>query len=123
MTVLIDSSAWFDHFFGNRRGEAVRRILAGDEAIIISSINLMEIYAHYLKKSPGEADEKKIFLLARCQLVPADKEVVLEAARVKVRRGLSLADAIVWATAEKHGAKLVCCDSDFRGYKPLELLR
>ena len=101
----------------------MRRILSGPESVLVSSIVLMEVYARFLKKSPGEADEKKIFMLSRGQLISVDKEIVLDAARLKVRRGLSLADAIVWATAEKHNATLITADNDFRGYRPLQLLR
>ena len=123
MTALIDSSSWVDFFAGATRGKPVQTLLDSGEKIIMSSINLFEIYSKFFKYSEQEADEKRFFLLARTEVVPADKEIVVSAAKLKIQRGLSLADAIVWATAEKHGAKLVTADRDFRGYMPLELLR
>ncbi|MFH1106768.1 MAG: type II toxin-antitoxin system VapC family toxin [Candidatus Micrarchaeota archaeon] len=123
MTALIDSSAWLDHFMAEKRGLEVRELLKSDEKVVTSSINLFEVYFQSLRKFPKEAEEIRGYILSRCDVIPADKEIVRDAAKVKLARGLSMADSIVWATAEKHGATIYTSDADFRGYRPLRLLR
>jgi predicted nucleic acid-binding protein len=53
--------------------------------------------------------------LRRARIVPVDETLALEAADVALSYGLAMADALVYATAKRHGAKLVTADSDFRG--------
>jgi predicted nucleic acid-binding protein len=123
MTALIDSSAWLDYFLAEKRGKPVRELLQSGEEILASSVNLFEVYFKLMKFFPSQAEENRLYLMSRCKIIPADKEIVLEAARIKLRRGLSFADSTVWATAERHNARLVTSDADFKGYKQLELLR
>ena len=123
MTTLIDSSAWLDHFLAEKRGLPLKELLQSDEKIITSSLNLFEVYYKSLRNFPKEAEEIRGYILSRSEVIPADKDIVRDAANVKLARGLSMADAIVWATAEKQGATLVTSDRDFKGYRPLQLLR
>lgn len=44
-----------------------------------------------------------------------DEPLALEAADVSLRFGLAMADSLVYATAQQHGATLVTGDSDFDG--------
>jgi hypothetical protein len=48
--------------------------------------------------------------LRRATIVPVDESLALEAADVALERGLAMADAIVFATAQRHGATLVTGD-------------
>jgi predicted nucleic acid-binding protein len=55
--------------------------------------------------------------LRQATIVPVDESLALEAADVSLRFGLAMADAFVYATAQRHGAgaTLVTGDADFRG--------
>lgn len=123
MTAFIDSSAWIDYFHGEKSAAKVNEAIQSGERIVTSSLNLLEVYFKYLKLLPAEADDRLAFVCSHAEVVAPDKAVVTEAARLRIQRGLATVDAIVWATAEKHGARLLTSDRDFKGYKPLELLR
>ncbi len=123
MTALIDSSAWIEYFTASKKGQPLHSLLSGNEPLLVSSLNLFEIYYKFLKYSREEAEEKRVFISTRAEVIPPDKEIVVQAAHLKLNRHLSLADSIIWATAEKHNARLVTADLDFKGYKNLELLR
>jgi predicted nucleic acid-binding protein len=51
--------------------------------------------------------------LRRATIVPVDDSLALEAADVALAWGLAMADAIIYATARRHGATLVTGDTDF----------
>lgn len=44
-----------------------------------------------------------------------DDSLALEAADISLRQGLAMADSIIYATAIRHGARLITSDSDFKG--------
>jgi predicted nucleic acid-binding protein len=51
-----------------------------------------------------------------------DEALALEAADVALSRGLAMADAIVYATALRSGARLVTGDRDFEGLPDVVLI-
>jgi predicted nucleic acid-binding protein len=53
--------------------------------------------------------------LTRATIVPIDESMALEAADISLKLGLAMADALVYATAQRHGATLVTGDADFAG--------
>lgn len=53
--------------------------------------------------------------LRQATIVPIDESLALEAADVSLQFGLAMADALVYATAQRHNATLVTGDADFRG--------
>ncbi len=123
VTVLIDSFAWFEYFFGTARGKKVREILQSDERIIISSINLFEVYSRYLGFAEGEADEKKNFMLARsAEVVDASKDIAVAASKLKKAHGLAMADALILATAFAKNAKLLTGDKHFARFDNVILI-
>jgi predicted nucleic acid-binding protein len=50
-----------------------------------------------------------------CQVIALDTEIALEAAEVCRSHKLATADAIIYATAQAKGAKLLTCDAHFEG--------
>ena len=123
MAILIDSYGWFEYFFGSKKGETVRSIVGSGERIVISQINLFEVYYRYLKNAPAEAEEKKALLLTRCELADVDKETALAAAKIKAEHHLGMADAIVFATAKKHNCRLLTGDKHFEKLPEVEFLK
>ena len=61
--------------------------------------------------------------LHRARIVPVDEPLALEAADISLRCGLAMADSIVYATAQRHGATLVTGDADFDGLPGTVVIR
>ena len=51
--------------------------------------------------------------LRRATLIDVDAPLAIEAADIALETGLAMADAIIYATARRHGATLVSGDADF----------
>jgi len=61
--------------------------------------------------------------LRRATITPIDESLALEAADISLGRGLAMADSLVYATARRHGAKLVTGDNDFEGLPDAIVIR
>ena len=122
MTVLLDSWAWIEYIKGSKFGNEVNRYVDSEEEIIISSINISEIYKKLLDDMPNEADRIIEMVLNRSFFVFADVEISLNAARIKHEKKMGMADAIVLATAKSHKAKIITGDNDFRGLDNVKII-
>jgi predicted nucleic acid-binding protein len=116
LTVLIDSWAWIEFFQGSNAGAAVMGYLDDDQDLIISAVNLAEVYRWILHFYDERiAEEKKAAMKERCLLIDVDEEIAVEAARIKHRLKWGLGDSIVYATARREAASVLTGDSDFKG--------
>lgn len=119
MIVLIDSWAWTEFFAGTKTGEKVKTcVMDENQEIIISSINLAEIYRIALSRfDESTAEKRRRSMLSRCFLIPVDEEIAVMGAKLRQQRDWGLADALIYATAVREGAKVMTGDPHFKGLK------
>jgi predicted nucleic acid-binding protein len=117
LIVLIDSWAWVEFFAGSKTGESVKTyVMDENQEIIISSINLAEIYRIALDRFDEKAAEKRRrAMISRCYLVPVDEEIAVKGAKLRHERDWGLGDALIYATAIREGAKVLTGDPHFKG--------
>jgi len=127
--------AWAVMAFLQKKQPAATRVRAllleaqnGTARLFISLINLGEVY-YSIGKGQGQktADETLAQLrLLPIEILPADNESVLAAARLKMKYALSYADAFAAQCAQQLGAVLVTGDPELIALKSkvkLEKLR
>jgi predicted nucleic acid-binding protein len=81
----------------------------------VSAIEIYEVYKVIRRDLSEDRALEAVSVLRRATIVPVDESLALEAADVALSRGLAMADAIVYATARRHGATLLTGDADFDG--------
>ena len=113
MTVLIDSWAWIEYFKSSEAGKRAKGFIEGG-SIIISAINVAEVFRHMLILSKKDAEDALSFMLKISFVVPVSVKLAKDAALIKHEKKWGLGDSIVLATALQHGAKVVTGDSDFK---------
>lgn len=125
MRVLIDSFGWIEYFGEGALVEKYARYIekANREEYYTPSIVLYEVY----KKIKREGSEEKAleayaYIFAYTSIVPLTGDLAVEAAEISLKRGLSMADAIIKATAERHKAKVVTGDKHFKGLEGVKLI-
>lgn len=89
----------------------------------MSAIEVYEVYTVVRRDLSEERALEAVSALRRATIVPVDQSLALEAADVALTRGLAMADAIVYATARRHGATLVTGDADFDGLPDAVVIR
>jgi predicted nucleic acid-binding protein len=124
LIVLIDSWAWVEFFAGSKIGEKVKGyVMDENQEIIISSINLAEIYRIALDRFDQLAAEtRRRSMLSRCFLIPVDEEIAVQGAKFRHDRDWGLGDALIYATAVREGAKVLTGDPHFKGLKDVIFL-
>ena len=117
MTVLVDSCVWIEYFQGSKKGEKARKYIEGDYAIIVSSINLSEVYRFMLSKKGVKEADNAINFIAECSFsIPVFDDIALFAAQLKHEHKFGLGDALVYSTALINKAELITFDSDFKNF-------
>ena len=124
MIVLIDSWSWVEFFAGSKTGESVKSyVMDENQEIIISSINLAEIYRIALDRFDEKmAEKRRRAMITRCYLISVDEEIAIMGARFRHERDWGLGDALIYATAIREGAKVLTGDPHFKGLDDVILL-
>ena len=117
MTVLVDSWAWIEYFKGSTPGLKAGEIIESGRKLLLSTINISEIYFFLLRNKPAEADKLINFVLSSSFVISIDSRIALKAAKIKQIQKLGLADAVVIATAEENNATILTGDDDFKNSK------
>jgi predicted nucleic acid-binding protein len=89
----------------------------------VSAIEIYEVYKVIRRDISEERAMEAVAALQRATIVPVDSTLALEAADISLQRGLAMADSLVYATAQRHGAKLVTGDTDFDGLPDVTIVR
>ncbi|OFW54628.1 MAG: hypothetical protein A2146_08735, partial [Actinobacteria bacterium RBG_16_67_10] len=97
--------------------------LEGREPLLVSAIEIYEVYKVIRRDVSEERALEAVSALCRATIVPVDASLALEAADISLERGLAMADSLVYATARRHGARLVTADSDFEGLPDAIVMR
>lgn len=118
LTVLIDSWAWIEFFKGSKAGEKVKDFIDGSDIVVISAINMAEVYRWFLRSyTNAEAEEARKVMKEVCLVVPVTEGIAVEAAGIKHRKKWGLGDSLIYATAKQEKAEIVTGDPDFKGIK------
>jgi predicted nucleic acid-binding protein len=120
---LIDSWAWIEYWKGGELAKEAARFIDGDEESVVSAINVAEIY-FWVARYYGErtADAKLKTVEKRCHVIPVEKELAVDAAKIRITDKLALADSIIVATARRAGGKVVSGDPDLKLLKDVIFL-
>ena len=117
MTVLVDSWAWIEYFKGSDAGKKAKEVIESGEGIIISTINISEVYRFLLHNKPEDAERLLKFMMNSSFVIPLDTNLAIQAAKIKNTHGMGLADAIVTATAEENKTPILTGDDNFKNMK------
>ncbi len=113
--ILVDSSGWIEYLADRPRADEFAPYIEGDEPLLVSAIEIYEIYKVIRRDLSEERALEAVSALNRATIVPVDDVLALEAADISLELGLAMADSLIYATAQRHGATIVTGDSDFEG--------
>ena len=91
--------------------------------MLVSAIEVYEVYKVVRRDLSEERAIGAVAALRRATIAPIDESLALEAADISLETGLAMADSLVYATARRHGARLVTADTDFEGMPETIVIR
>lgn len=112
--ILLDSSCWISYFLGDPCAENIEGHLQRPESCLVPTLVVYEVFRQLLKKIE---EKRAVHLIAQMDegtSVSLDQNLALYAAQLGLEHNLGTADAVIYATALAHNAKLVTLDNDFR---------
>ena len=112
---LVDSSGWIEYIGDGPKADAFGKYLNDYTSLLVPAIIVYEIQKKLLLTRNDRALDRFISHAFRSIQVPLDAELAGAAAKTSVEHRLAMADAIIYATAQKHKASLITADPDFRG--------
>jgi len=110
--LLVDSSGWLEFFTDGPLSATYAQHLKHPNDVLTPTIVLYEVYKVIKRQQSEEEALTAIAQMSKTQLVPLNDTIALTAADASLTYQLAMADAIVYATALTHKAKLVTSDAD-----------
>ena len=89
----------------------------------MSTIEIYEVYKVIRRDLSEERAVEAVSALRQATIVMVDEPLALQAADLSLAHGLAMADALVYATAQRFGATLVTGDTDFEGLPDTVVVR
>jgi predicted nucleic acid-binding protein len=108
---VVDSCGWLEHLIGGSNAQFFEPILLDQDQLLIPQLVIYEVCRRVLQfGAPGTAD--KVFRsMSALRVVTLDADGAYMAAQSAIRYKLHMADAIIWQTAQTHGAALYTQDA------------
>ena len=112
---VVDSSAWLEYFADGPNADFFAGSIQNLAELVVPTLSLYEVFKRVLQQR-GEGDAlQAMAVMLQGRVVDLDADLALSAAKVSVELGLPMADSVMLATAQAHGAVLWTQDRDFEG--------
>ncbi|MCC5970119.1 MAG: type II toxin-antitoxin system VapC family toxin [Pararhodobacter sp.] len=120
--ILVDTSAWIEWLIGSATGDAVAADLPDQQDWLVPTLVQLEL-SKWLTHEVGEDKADQVIAFTQvCHIAPLDTDIALAAAEACRSQKLSTADAVIFATAQAHGATILTCDAHFTGLPGVTLI-
>ena len=111
---LVDSVGWIDFLSDSSLASHYEKHLHPMSEVVVPTIVLYEVYKKFKRERGEEMASMVIVKMQMGLVVPLTERLAIHAADIALRHRLSMADAIVYATALQEKAKVVTSDKDLK---------
>lgn len=111
---VVDSSVWIEWLSNTTLGQQLAEHIPPRDECIVPTIVQLELTKWLYREKGEEAVDSFMAYTTLCHVVPLDTALAREAAEICGKLRLATADAIIYATALRHGAEIVTCDVHFK---------
>jgi predicted nucleic acid-binding protein len=113
--IVVASCGWIERFAGTSLGELYDEVLRDPHDLLVPAVCVAEVFRTIAREAGEPAALSAVGVMSQATVVPLDADAAIGAARAGLAHGLPLADSIVYATAQAHGAEVWTHDAHFRG--------
>lgn len=111
---LVDTCGWIEWLTDSPLAEAYAGYLEAADTLLVPTLVQHELYKWLCRERDVPTALSAIAATQTATVQPLDTSLALQAADVVLEFKLAMADAVIYATARQHGAKLVTSDSHFQ---------
>jgi predicted nucleic acid-binding protein len=109
---LVDSSGWLEYFADGRNARFFAPALEDTENLIVSAINIYEVFKRVLQQRGEDAALQAVALMQQANIADVTLPIAMDAANLSAEMKLPMADSLIFATARAYGATLWTQDAD-----------
>ena len=120
--VVIDSSGWLEYITGDQKADLFAPYFESDVRILVPVIVLYEVRKVLLKSFPETMADIFQSNALRHEVINIDEYIAMSAATLSLKFKLAMADALICATAQRYGARLITSDAHFENVPGVSLL-
>jgi toxin FitB len=109
LPVVLDTSCWLEVFSNGVMAHHYLAVTQQPEQLIVPVITIYEVFKKLLRLSGKETAIQAVAWMEHGKVIDIHRNLALEAASL----GLPMADSLIYATAQLHGAELWTQDAHF----------
>ena len=110
---VVDTSAWIEWLLGTALGKRLEPELPPNDEWIVPTIVQYELMRASIRALSRAQANLALAFSNKLAVRQLDTDLAVAAVDYAARHSLAMADAIIYATAMKHGADLLTCDAHF----------
>jgi predicted nucleic acid-binding protein len=111
---VVDSSGWLEFFADGPNAMFFAPIITDLEHLIVPVISIYEVFKRVLQQRSEAEALQAVGVMAQGQVVDLHQQLALSAAKLSIDLKLPMADSLILATTQAHGAILWTQDADFK---------
>ena len=111
---VVDSSCWLEYFAEGPNAKHFAAVVRGTDELVVPTVTLYEVFKVVLREANENAALQAVAALQRGTVADLTPKLALSAGKLSLRYALPMADAIILATAQAHGATLWTQDVHFK---------
>ncbi|MEN9372818.1 MAG: hypothetical protein RIR79_370 [Pseudomonadota bacterium] len=115
MKNVVDSCGWLEFILGGENQDFFQSVLADKSNLLVVPITVYEVCKRILLLHDQRHADTVFRAMAAFPMIETDAACMFRAAIASKERGLHMADAIIWQTAQSHNALLYTQDAAFQG--------
>ncbi len=120
--VLVDSSGWLEYLTNDTKADSFASYLEGQLVVLVPTVVVYEVRKILrIRQRNTLADTFLSHALGKT-VVPFDDLLAIKSAELSVHHKLSMADAIIYATARHYEAQLITSDAHFTNLPRVTLI-
>ena len=112
---LVDSSGWLEYFADGRNVKFFAPALEDTENLIVSTINIYEVFKRVLQQRGEDAALQAVALMQQANVVDVTSPIAMDAANLSAELKLPMADSLILAAARAFNATVWTQDADLKG--------
>jgi len=120
---LVDSSGWLEYFSDDKNAKFFAPIIENTKELIVSSINIYEIYKKILTERDESSALEAIAIMHQSKIIDVNSVISIEAARLSVNNQIPMADSLIYITARMNDAVVWTQDYDFKNLEGVKFIK
>ena len=120
---VVDSSGWLEYFAGGPNADYFSKPIQDLEQLVVPTLSMFEVFKRIAQQRGEGAALQAVAAMQQGTTVELTVSLSIDSARLSLELKIPMADSVILATAQAHGATLWTQDSDFDGLKGVKYVK